>query len=51
MIKFWSYQKEYSKYKKKLLSSIHKTLSNGNIFFGSQIENFEKNFIKKYRSK
>ena len=34
MIKFWSYKKEYIKYKKQLLKNIDKTISKGNIFFG-----------------
>ena len=51
MIKFWSYDKEYKRYKKEFLSVIHKTISKGNTFFGSQLQNFEKNFTKKYKSK
>jgi len=51
MIKFWSYDKEYKKEKKKILNNIGKTISKGNIFFGAQLNNFEKNFIKKYKAK
>lgn len=51
MIKFWSYDKEYKKEKRKILSNIEKTISKGNIFFGDQLDNFEKNFIKKYKAK
>ena len=51
MIKFWSYKKEYSKYRKSLLSLINKTISKGTIFFGSDLDRFEKNFIKKYNAK
>ena len=51
MIKFWSYNKEYKKYKKQILTNINKTILNGNIFFGSQLENFEKKFIRKYKGK
>lgn len=51
MIKFWSYNKEYRKYKKQILSNINKTILKGNIFFGSQLENFEKKFIRKYKGK
>ena len=51
MIKFWSYKKEYIKYKKQLLKNIDKTISKGNIFFGDELKKFEKNFIKKYKSK
>ena len=42
MIKFWSYNKEYRKYRKQILSNINKTILKGNIFFGSQLEDFEK---------
>ena len=51
MIKFWSYQREYKKYKKKIIKSIDHTILKGNTFFGSQLDLFEKNFIKKYKSK
>ena len=51
MIKFWSYDREYKKYKKLYLNGIDQTLKKGNIFFGNQINNFEKNFIKKYKAK
>ena len=51
MIKFWSYKAEYKKYKKILLRNIDKTISKGEIFFGKQIETFEKKFIKKYKAK
>lgn len=51
MIKFWTYKKEYNKYKKNILTSINKTLSRGNIFFGYELTKFEKNFSRKYKSK
>lgn len=51
MIKYWSYKSEYQKNKSKILNKIHRTLSKGDIFFGNQMNLFEKNFIKKYRSK
>jgi len=51
MIRFWSYDKEYKKYKNSILKNVHKTLKRGNIFFGDQLEIFEKNFKKKYKSK
>ena len=51
MIKFWSYDREYKRYKKLYLNGIDQTLKKGNIFFGNQINNFEKNFIKKYKAK
>jgi aminotransferase EvaB len=46
MIKTWSYIEEYKIYRKKILSSIDKTLSSGNLFFGNQLDRFEKNFLK-----
>ena len=51
MIKFWSYKREYQKYKKNILSNLRKTINNGSIFFGEELIKFEKNFIKKYKSK
>jgi len=47
MIKFWSYQTEYKNIRKKLLRSIDKTIKKGSIFFGKELETFEKDFIKK----
>ena len=51
MIKFWSYQNEYNKYKKYILKNIDNTLKNGLIFFGKELKKFEINFIKKHKSK
>jgi dTDP-3-amino-2,3,6-trideoxy-4-keto-D-glucose/dTDP-3-amino-3,4,6-trideoxy-alpha-D-glucose/dTDP-2,6-dideoxy-D-kanosamine transaminase len=51
MIKFWSYNRELKKYKKKINSKINKSLNSGQIFFGNELSNFEKKFIKKNRSK
>ncbi len=51
MIKFWTYKHEYKKYKSNIFKSIKRSLDSGNIFFGREIENFEKNFLKKYKSK
>ena len=47
MIKFWSYNREYEKYKHSLLKKINSVLSRGNIFFGEELKNFEKKFVKK----
>ena len=44
MLKFWSYQKEYIKNKKILLNLIDKSISSGSIFFGKNLELFEKTF-------
>ena len=46
MIKTWSYIEEYRDYRKKILSSIDKTLKSGELFFGKQLEKFEKKFLK-----
>ncbi len=51
MIKFWSYEREYRKYKSSILKNIDNTINKGSIFFGNQIETFEKNFIKKYKAR
>ena len=50
MIKFWSYQTEYKNIRKKLLSSIDQTIKKGSIFFGKQLETFEKDFINKNKA-
>lgn len=51
MIKFWSYNREYSKYQRPLLRKINKTLLSGTTFFGNELSKFEKNFIKKNNAK
>jgi len=51
MISFWSYKREYKKFNKKILSRLDKVLLKGNIFFGSELEKFEKNFLSRYKSK
>ena len=32
MIKFWSYEREYNKFKKSIIKDIDKTIKSGNIF-------------------
>ena len=51
MINFWSYKREYSKIRRNLLRNIDKTIKGGNVFFGKQLQEFEKKFISKYKSK
>ena len=51
MIRFWSYKRELARYKKKIYSKINKSLNSGQIFFGKELSEFEKKFIKKYKSK
>ena len=49
MIKTWSYIEEYKDSRKKILKSIDHTLKSGKLFFGKQLEQFEKNFLKQYK--
>ena len=51
MMRFWNYDRESKKINKIILKNIHKTILAGNIFFGKQLENFEKAFTKKYKAK
>ena len=51
MIRFWSYKRELKRYEKKISYGIKKSLNSGQIFFGNELLKFEKNFIRKYRSK
>ncbi len=51
MIKFWSYEREFKKYQKSIIKNVEKTVKKGNIFFGNEINSFEKEFIKKYKAK
>ena len=51
MINFWSYKKEYQKNRKKFLKKIDQTLSRGTVFFGDELDKFEKKFKLKYKSK
>ena len=47
MIKAWSYIEEYNELRKKIIKSIDGTLKSGKIFFGQELQKFEKRFIKK----
>ena len=51
MINFWSYKDEYKKDRPKLINIFDNTLKKGQIFFGKNLANFEKNFKRKYKSK
>ena len=51
MFKFWSYKREFKKYKKDLLSVISKSIESGTIFFGGNLHTFEKRFNSKYKSR
>ena len=46
MIKAWSYIEEYKGLRKKILKTIDRTLKSGQIFFGKELQKFEKQFIK-----
>lgn len=48
MIKWWSYLEEYKDLRKKILQSIDRSLSSGQIFFGKELIKFENQFTKKY---
>ena len=50
MINFWTYKREYKKSKSTILKIIKDSLKSGQTFFGRNLINFEKNFIKKYKS-
>ena len=51
MIKIWYYKREYKKYNNIFLKKIKKTLDKGTIFFGDQLNLFERNFVIKYKGK
>ena len=51
MIKFWSYKRELRRYEREINRKIKKSLNSGQIFFGNELSEFEKKFIKKYKSK
>ena len=42
MIKSWEYKNEYNYLKKKILASIDKTLKSVKLFFGNELNKFEK---------
>jgi aminotransferase EvaB len=51
MNNFWSFRREYKNIKNLLLSKIDKTLAKGDLFFGKELIQFEKNFLKKHNSR
>ncbi len=51
MIDFWSYKKEYKRYKKSFHKIFADTLESGQVFFGKNLKKFELNFTKKYKMK
>ena len=51
MIKSWEYKNEYNYLKNIILKAIDKVLKRGNLFFGNELNKFEKNFLKINKSK
>ena len=51
MIKPWSYEVEYKLLSKKILNSIDRVFKSNQLFFGKELNKFEKTFIKKNKSK
>ena len=49
MIKTWSYAEEYKKNRSKILKTIDNTLASGNLFFGKQLDIFEKILLNKIK--
>ena len=50
-MKVWSYSKEYQELKKKIFKSLDKVLKSDQLFFGKEMEKFEKNFVRLNKSK
>ena len=51
MIKSWDYKNEYKYLKKDVLNIIDKVLKSGKLFFGKELLQFEKTFLKRNNSK
>jgi len=51
MIKPWSYEEEYKLLNKKILNSINRVFKSNQLFFGNELNKFEKTFIKANKSK
>ena len=51
MIKTWDYLEEYKKNKKFFLRLVNKVYGSGQLFFGKETNNFEKNFCKFNKAK
>ena len=51
MIKPWGYEEEYKLLSKKILNSIDRVFKSNQLFFGKELNKFEKTFIKKNKSK
>ena len=51
MIQSWDYQNEYKFLSRKIFSSIKRVFKSGNLFFGNELNKFEKEFLKQNKSK
>jgi aminotransferase EvaB len=51
MLKYWDYLREYNENKKKILKKVDSVLKSGNLFFGKELNKFEKDFCKYNNSK
>ena len=51
MFKSWSFKNEYKNINKKVLFKIDKVLKSDSLFFGKELAEFEKTFLKKNKSK
>ena len=51
MIKPWRYEEEYKLLNKKILNSINRVFKSNQLFFGNELNKFEKTFIKANKSK
>ena len=51
MIKPWSYESEYKILNKKILKSLDRVFKSNQLFFGKELDKFEKTFVKSNKSK
>ena len=51
MIKSWGYKKEYKLLSKRILKSLDKVFKSNQLFFGEELQKFEKKFIKSNKSR
>ena len=51
MIKSWGYKKEYKLLSKRILKSLDKVFKSNQLFFGEELQKFEKKFIKSNESR
>ena len=51
MINSWDYLKEYENLRRDILKAVDRVFKSGKLFFGNELINFEKNFLKQNKSK